>query len=271
MCLAVVALDRHPRYALAVAANRDEFHARAAEPAHWWPEGWLAGRDLEAGGTWFGVRRDGRFAFVTNVREGVARDPGAASRGGIVTGALAAASLDAFVDDLAARGSRYSGYNLVAGDAREALWQSNRNGRRRPLARGVSALSNGELDAPWPKVERLRAAMERWSADGDASFAPLFDALSDRSRAADHELPSTGVTLEWERLLSSAFITSERYGTRCSTVFAVTHDGEARFVERSFDAEGRRTGEVVQAFDLTPGAWVRRGSRDPGPTTDPRS
>lgn len=254
MCLAAFALDRHPRYALAIAANRDEFHARPAEPAHWWPEGWLAGRDLEAGGTWFGVRRDGRYALVTNVREGVPRDPGAASRGGIVTGALDAESLEAFVASLAARGARYSGYNLVAGNARGALWQSNRNGGRRPLPRGVSALSNGELDLPWPKVERLRAAMERWSTRGDASIEPLFDALSDRERAPDRELPSTGVSLDWERMLSAPFIVSERYGTRCSTVLVVGRDGGARFVERSFDAAGRPAGEVVQAFALAPGA-----------------
>lgn len=252
MCLAAFALDAHPRYALAIAANRDEFHARAAEPAHWWPEGWLAGRDLEAGGTWLGVRRDGRFALVTNVREGVPRDPGAASRGGLVTGALEAGSLDAFLVELSARGSRYSGYNLVAGDTRGAMWQSNRNGGRRPLARGVSALSNGELDLPWPKVERLRAAMERWSALGEPSFDALFDALSDRERAPDHALPSTGVSLDWERTLSAPFIVGERYGTRCSTVLAITRDGEARFVERSFDAAGNETGRVVETFPLHP-------------------
>ena len=46
MCLALVALDAHPRYPLVVAANRDEHHARPAAPARWWDEGWLGGRDL---------------------------------------------------------------------------------------------------------------------------------------------------------------------------------------------------------------------------------
>lgn len=251
MCLVALALDRHPRYALAIAANRDEFHARAAEAAHWWREGWLAGRDLEVGGAWFGVRRDGRFALVTNVREGVPREPGMTSRGEIVTGALAAGPLDAFVGGLSARDSHYSGYNLLVGDTRGALWQSNRHARRRLLDHGVFALSNGELDAPWPKVEHLRAAMERWSARGDVSLDPLFDALSDRELAPDDRLPSTGVPLDRERMLSASFIVSERYGTRCSTVLAVTRDGEARFVERSFDPGGRPTGEVDEAFAVS--------------------
>ena len=65
--------------------------------------------------------------------------------------------------------------------------------------------------------------------------------------------PQTGVPLEWERLLSAPFIVSERYGTRCSTVQLVGRDGEARFVERSFDASGATTGTVDVRFPLEPG------------------
>lgn len=251
MCLVAVALDLHPRYTLAIAANRDEFHARAAVPAHWWREGWLAGQDLEAGGTWFGVRRDGRFALVTNVREGGHRDAGKRSRGDIVTGALASDTVDRFVGGLGAGGSRYNGYNLLAGDARRVRWQSNRHPDSASLVRGVSTLSNASLGTPWPKTERIGAAMALWASRGATSFDALFDTLADRSIAPDGRLPSTGVTLERERALSAAFIVGERYGTRCSTVFAVTREGEARFVERSFDAGGRQTGEVEQRFDIT--------------------
>ena len=248
MCLVVIALDAHPRYRLAIAANRDEFHARPAAPAHWWREGWLAGRDLEAGGTWFGVRGDGRWSLVTNVREPGRRDDEAASRGELVTQALAADALDRWLDDAVARGARYNGYNLLAGDASRALWQSNRHAGAMPLGRGVVALSNAGLGTPWPKVERLSAAVAAWSARGDEAAEPLFAALADRERAPDHALPATGVPLEWERLLSAPFIVSERYGTRCSTLLTVDRDGEARFVERSFDAAGRVTGVVDERF-----------------------
>jgi uncharacterized protein with NRDE domain len=258
MCLVAVAIDAHPRYALAIAANRDEFHDRPAEPAHWWREGWLAGRDLEAGGTWFGVRRDGRYALVTNVREPGRRDALAASRGGIVTDALEASSLDAFVHALASSGARYNGYNLVAGDTRGAVWQSNRHPAAQALVPGVSALSNAALGTPWPKVLRLRAAMEAWTARGSDAPDALFDALADRTLVPDAQLPSTGVPLDWERMLSAPFIVGERddlfddfrYGTRCSTVLVVGRDGQARFVERSFDAAGRLAGSVDERFAL---------------------
>src|SRR4029450_8800238 len=60
MCLALVAQDAHPRFAVVIAANRDEHRATPATPAAWWDEGWVAGRDLEAGGTWLGGPRTGR-------------------------------------------------------------------------------------------------------------------------------------------------------------------------------------------------------------------
>jgi len=255
MCLVAVALDAHPRYALAIAANRDEFHAREARAAHWWDEGWLAGRDLSAGGTWFGVRPDGRWALVTNVREPGRKDASAASRGGLVTGALAAPSLDAFVSRLDVDGARYNGYNLLAGNAGEARWASNRAAAARAIGPGVSALSNAALGTPWPKVRRLSDALVDWAGRGDEGVDGLFDALADRERAPDDALPSTGVTLEWERMLSAPFIVSERYGTRCSTVFVVARDGAARFVERSFDAGGRPTGVVDERFGISPGTW----------------
>jgi uncharacterized protein with NRDE domain len=250
MCLVAVALDAHPRYALAIAANRDEFHDRPAEPAHWWREGWLAGRDVREGGTWLGVRRDGRYALVTNVREPGKRDALAASRGGIVTDALSADALDGFMQRLASHGHRYNGYNLIAGDARGATWQSNRAGGTRALVHGVTGLSNAALGAPWPKVERLTTAMAGWASRGEPSLDPLFDALADRKQVADAALPSTGVPLEWERLLSAPFIVSEAYGTRCSTVLVVGRDGEARFVERSFGAAGNPIGTVDLRFAL---------------------
>src|SRR5436190_619444 len=80
------AIEAHPRYAVVLAANRDEYHARAALPAAWWNDDdpILAGRDCVAGGTWLGVSRRGRYAFVTNVREPGRHDPGAATRGTLV-------------------------------------------------------------------------------------------------------------------------------------------------------------------------------------------
>lgn len=249
MCLAVVALDAHPDYALVVAANRDEWHARPATAAAWWENGMLAGRDLEAGGTWLGVTRAGRFAFVTNVRNPALHDPAAPSRGALVPAVLADAQRpSAALQRIRDAGTRHNGFNLVAGETGEVAWTSNRGEGVRVLERGVHGLSNGLLDDPWPKVRRTMAALARWCASGERSFAPLFAALADRTIAADAELPSTGVALDWERRLSAAFIVGERYGTRCSTVLAIGRDGAASFVEVSFDADGSTAGEVAQRF-----------------------
>lgn len=253
MCLVVIALDAHPHFALVVAANRDEFHARAATPAAWgaappWLDV-LAGRDDEAGGTWFGVHRDGRFALVTNVRDGRARVTGQRSRGDLVPRVLLA-SADAMpaLSTLVATADDYAGVNVLAGSAAGAAWWSNRGGAVRAVAPGVAGLSNAALDTPWPKVQRATAAMGAWAARGSMDFAPLFAMLADRTPVPDAELPATGVPRDWERLLATPFITDPRYGTRCTTVLAIDRAGHATFHERTFAADGTSTGDVIHAF-----------------------
>ncbi len=241
MCLVVVAVDAHPRYRLVVAANRDEHHERPTSAAAWQPEGWLGGRDLKAGGTWFGVTRAGRYAFVTNVREPARYDPAAPSRGAFEPALLAdARPLAVALADLVASRHGYNGYNVVAGDRDVAWWASNRtlDGSPVSLGRGIHGLSNAALDTPWPKVQRLRVALARWCADGDARLDPVFSALADRTLAADSELPATGVPLDVERRISAAFIQSPTYGTRASTVYTVDHSGHAHFVEQAFGPDG---------------------------------
>ena len=250
----MVALGAHPRYPLVVAANRDEFHARAAAPAAWGQAppfvDIVAGRDLAAGGTWFGVHRTGRWALVTNVREGGNSDPAARSRGELVPLALHASRLDDAFAAIGAAVQRYNGFNLLAGDASGALWMSNRADGMRRLPTGLHGLSNALLDTPWPKLVRTRDRMAAWAATGGRDVAPLFATLADVTPAPDHLLPATGVPLERERMLSSSFIVSANYGTRCSTVFTIDRDGNARFHERSFDSAGATTGEAIESFAL---------------------
>lgn len=260
MCLAVLALDAHPAYAVVIAANRDEYHARPAAPAAWWNERFVAGRDLSAGGTWLAVDRAGRFALLTNVREPGRKDLAAPSRGALVTRAMEDRAPPAQrVARVLAAAAAYNGFNLVAGELACACWGSNRADGVRALARGVHGLSNAALDAPWPKVGRSTAAMRRWCARGEADPGPLFAALADRAIAPDALLPSTGVPLEWERRLSAPFIVGPEvgYGTRCSTVVLLGRDGAARFVERSFDVAGEPTGEVDLRFALDGAAAPR--------------
>jgi uncharacterized protein with NRDE domain len=210
-----------------------------------------------AGGTWLAVRRDGRFALVTNVREGKAQDPAARSRG-----ELPLVALDSMrgID-----GALYNGFNLIAGDARGFTWMSNRGDAARRVSEGIHGLSNALLDVPWPKVVRTEERLAAWLRGDVTSFEPLFEALADRSHPPDALLPATGVPLAWERMLSPPFIVSERYGTRCSTVLAIDRDGHARFVERSFAPDGTPSNEAAFEFDCSePCALPTRAAPFPG-------
>ena len=249
MCLALVALDAHSKYRCVIAANRDEFHARAAAPAHWWDDGVLAGRDLVARGTWFGVTRTGRWALVTNFREGIPRDPYAPSRGELVTRMLhdAASPLRSSAA-LLPEGGRYHGFNLLVGDGSDAAFASNRASGALALGEGIHGLSNHLLNTPWPKLLRSKARLTEWLSGDDPAIEVAFAFLADRAPASDSALPVTGISPQWERLLSSPFIVSPDYGTRSSTVLLIARDGSARFVERSFDADGDAVGQV--AFDF---------------------
>src|SRR6478672_1245170 len=223
MCLIVFAWHIIPGMPLIAAGNRDEFHDRPALPADWWTDQpqIYAGRDLRGGGTWMGISRDGRFAAITNIRAPEHKRDGTPTRGALVADYLSS-DLDAhtYVREIASRAHRYNGFNLLVGDAHQLIWFSNgdeqdeRNGQ--PLAPGVYGLSNGALDTPWPKVVRTKAQFASLLCQGAPEEA-YFEMLSDTTRAPDCRLPKTGISLEWERALSSVWIDLPEYGTRVST------------------------------------------------------
>lgn len=218
MCLILLAWRRHPGFPLIVAANRDEFHARPAERAGFWKDhpGILAGRDLEAKGSWMGVSRSGRFAAVTNYRGG--RDANAAeSRGALVTRFLLNdLSPGKYVSSL--NPASYSGFNLLVADRDELWWLSNRDGGSRRLEPGIYGLGNFFLDTP--EVSEPKMQFER-SLAPSPSIEPLFT------------------------VLSTSKIVAPEYGTRCATVLMSGSDGIVRFAERPFDASGKE-GETVR-------------------------
>lgn len=253
MCLAAFALNAHPRFPLVIAANRDEFFARAAAPMAWWQAGdteLLAGRDLSAGGTWFGLTRAGRLALLTNVREPGRQLADAPSRGALVVDWLTA-TLDA-PDFAATLKPGYNGFNLVTADLLQDRWHwlSNRADAPLALAPGIHALSNAALDTPWPKTTGLKAALAaalRQATSAEQLADDLLAALADATPAGDADLPDTGVGLARERLLSPRFVRMPdatrpditTYGTRCSTVLVREAHGATTLVERSITAQGR--------------------------------
>lgn len=251
MCLLVFAWRVHPDFPLILAGNRDEFHNRPSAPAEWWddPSGILAGRDLEAGGTWLGVRRDGRFAVVTNYREVGAPTRKGRSRGELVSGFLSSGeSVLEWADDLGPRSEDYAGFNLVIGDEEQVHCLTNRGPDRRFLEPGAYGLSNHLLDTAWPKVVSVRSGLERALHEGRTRPRQLLDLLADRSTYPDEALPDTGVPVEWERALSAAFIVGSEYGTRASTVLLRSAGGRFEFTELRFGPGGAPLGESSFVF-----------------------
>jgi uncharacterized protein with NRDE domain len=243
-----------------IAGNRDEFHDRATRAASPWddPPGLLAGQDLEAGGTWLGVMRDGRVAALTNIRSGAPRKA-LRSRGALVLEALRfAGPPEEHFLSLVPRLSDYGDFNLLAGGPEGLAVFSSQTGRSERVGPGLHLLSNTSLDTPWPKVTRTKAVLTRLVTTGEPlNFEALFQGLGDRSPSPDGELPETGVGIEMERFLSPPFIVGPRYGTRSSTVVLVGGDGSIEFRERRFLPSGEPSGEV--RFALEPSGWREVG------------
>lgn len=253
MCLILLAWRSHPTFDLVVAANRDEFFARPTAPAGFWTErpDVLAGRDLEAGGTWMGVTRGARFAALTNFRSPEHHRAGRPSRGRLVADFLTGTeSPSEYLRRSAAYGAGCNGYNLLVADRDSLWWGSNIGGERRELAPGVYGVSNHLLDTPWPKVGAGKTALAS-ALHVLPDDAGLFALLRDDGVHPDEALPQTGVSLEWERLLSSAFVKSSGYGTRGSTVLLRQSGGATVFDEQTW-LPGAKAG-TRRRFRFKPG------------------
>lgn len=242
MCVAVFAWKVHSDYPLVFAGNRDELHARPTAPAGFWEDApaVLAGRDLEAGGTWLGVTAGGRFAVVTNYREGPNPRSGPRSRGELTADFLRdAMTPQNYLADVQQRAHEYAPFSLIVGD-RKTLWFFSNRDTRAPfeISRGIHGLSNHLLDTPWPKVGLGMARLEALLAHNAGSSEAFFKLLADRTPAPIEALPDTGIGAERERLLSPVFVINPVYGTRCSSVIFLHQDGAIRFAERRFDAAG---------------------------------
>jgi len=249
MCLLVLAWQVHPRYRLIVAANRDEFHERpTAAMAEWSPpDEIIAGRDLRAGGTWLAVDRARRFGVVTNFRDLQRPAAGAPSRGHLIPAYLRnPASAGEYLEPLESAARAYSGFNLLLMD-QDSLWYASNRAEHfaTALAPGIYGLSNELLDTPWPKLQRVRRRFDSLVKGADAlSKSDLLAMLGDSTQAGVNEqLPKTGLSPEWEQMLSSPFIRNERYGTRCSTLVLLEHSGALSLTERRFDPSGHVIGD----------------------------
>lgn len=240
MCLILLAFDAHPKYKFILAANRDEFYARPTAAAKFWDDApqILAGRDLLAGGTWLGITKMGRFSAVTNYRN-PAVPSGERSRGDLTRNFLNGIdSPKHYLQQIEREKEFFSGFNLLVGDfgktRNELFYFSNRGGKTTKLSGGIYGLSNALLDSPWQKVENGKANLGRiLQTNYTISADELFEILADRQVASDDKLPETGIGLERERMLSSAFIETKDYGTSISTVLLIDRKGIVQFFEKT--------------------------------------
>jgi uncharacterized protein with NRDE domain len=251
MCVAAIAWCAHPRWRLVAIGNRDEFHQRPAAPLAAWDDtsGVIAGRDLRSGGTWLGVSpRAARFALVTNLRGFGKPDPSRASRGELVTDLLSARGR--YADPHEGALDDFNPFNLLFATATSLQFLTNRpQPVRTALSPGIYGLSNGTLDEPWPKTLALKAALLGWLASGVESPEALFAALASESLADTGLHPAMPSDVPAEAQETPPFIRDPVYGTRCSTVVVIGHEGNGCIVERRFSSDAIPSGVTRIAFE----------------------
>lgn len=249
MCLIVFAYQQHPEYPLIIVANRDEFYNRPTRNMNYWKDrpDILAGIDLEQNGTWFGVNKAGKFATVTNYREGGNKQTGLKSRGLLTRHFLTEnISAQTYLQELQTSGSQFGNFNLLLGDGSGLYYCSNKGAETRRLQPGIYGLSNAYMDTEWPKVVHAKQQLKQL-LEAEISIDRLAGILSSTLTAADTDLPSTGISYEWEKQLSACFINIDGYGTRATTALLQNQAGVIQLAEFRFNQSGK-TGQ--QHFTL---------------------
>ncbi len=249
MCIVSVAWQAHPDWPLVAIGNRDELHARSSRPLSRWgnTDHVLAGQDAQAGGTWMGISEEGRFAVVTNVAQNNAPNQSAASRGALLKDFLNGTG--PFSDVTHVNLSQFNALNLLTIDHRSAAIHTNRpEGRSHKIKSGVYGLSNGLIETPWSKSAKLNTALEHWLIYGSSDYTKLLNILSDPSPVSPTDEIERPDEIVPPPEHSGLFIENPVYGTRCSSVIAVKQNGDGIFMERSYSADAKTSGEVTLDF-----------------------
>lgn len=254
MCILFFAIKQHPKYPVIICANRDEFHQRPAQMMHWWTEKKhqqtiLAGKDLQAGGTWLGLNKQGRFSALTNFRQPQLFDSNKQSRGDIVLQALAQQN-DDITSHLEKSANDYNGFNLVFGQLQNLACFDSVSQKQHPLTSGFHSLCNGALDDIWPKMALGQNQLVKTVQSQTLNIDKLFKLMTNNEQAKTEHLPNTGVPVNWEQLLSSIFIVSPEYGTRTTNIITQDNEGKISVYDRSYNAQGLCIEE--QTFELCP-------------------
>ncbi len=239
MCLITFAYNSHSNYSLILAANRDEFYSRPTRKAKYWfeedyPE-ILAGKDLEANGTWMGIHKNRKWAALTNYRDLTQLKDSPPSRGDLALNFLKSdQSARQYLKDIQKKSSLYNGFNLLLNDEEGIFHFSNQTDKITEITSGIHGLSNALLDTPWPKLELAKSGLNEIIKSNQVEPNKLFNILKNETKANDDKLPKTGLPFDLEKAISSVFIKTDGYGTRCSTLLLIHTDGTAEFIERRY-------------------------------------
>ncbi|WP_314296085.1 NRDE family protein [Acinetobacter schindleri] len=253
MCIVALAWRVLNDTPLCLISNRDEFYQRPTAALHAWQNSpIIAGQDLQSGGTWMGVTAAGRWAVMTNFRDGQDQKSYPTSRGHILQDFLESELTPIrFAQELEKKQCDYAGFNLFVGDREQAVYMSNRGEAPQVLAHGVYVVSNGLLTEHWEKTRHLRKRftqeflpmMQHPDIPESDLYYAVWDILEDERKIIPELLPKTGISHELEQLLSSTFIQSPAYGTRCSNFLRMKTD-EWQWLEKS--QQGETAGQIVE-------------------------
>lgn len=259
MCIVAIAWQVLDEIPLLLISNRDEFYHRPASTLHQWPDSpIIAGQDLQSGGTWMGVTATGRWALLTNFRDGKDQSQYPTSRGHLIQQYLESDMQPIrFAQELEKRQCDYAGFNLFLGTHEQAVYMSNRGEAPQVLPKGVFVVSNGLLSEHWNKAKHLRKRftqellplLQHPNVSAQDIEWCTWDILQDDRKLARDELPETGISVEMERLLSSTFIQSPVYGTRCSNLLKIKQN-EIYWIEKTQQGEYQNQRNIIYLNDL---------------------
>ena len=245
MCLVAFAFGVSEDYPLLFATNRDELHTRPTSKSQWWKDHThiLGGRDLIAGGTWLAIDKTGRLAAVTNMPSN-SEITFKKSRGYLVSDYLIDRfPVDEFMSTLNNDGSEYAPYNLLIFDGISMFYSSDKISGK-PLSPGTYAISNAPIGTRWPKIcfaeSMVTSALTSATPEDD-----LFEMLESQDPQNSKE-----DSFNYENRQSHTFINNKLFGTRSSTVVAISGEGEVRFIERRYSPNGIRVEENQHTFNL---------------------
>jgi uncharacterized protein with NRDE domain len=258
MCIVAIAWQVLPDIPICLISNRDEFYQRPTHHLHQWSKSpIIAGQDLASGGTWMGITETGRWAVITNFRDGQDKSIYATSRGHLIQSFLESDLTPIrFAQALEKNQCDYAGFNLLIGDSQQAVYMSNRGEAPQVLAKGVYVVSNGLMTEHWQKTQHLRKRftqkflplLQNTHVSEDDIDDAVWDILEDQRKVSPELLPRTGIRLEMEELLSSTFIQSPDYGTRCSN-FLMLKNQQWSWKEKTQQGQSKNQLIYLQ-FDL---------------------